>query len=69
MSEHQLGLAGNKEEGGQRRGGRGRTLTDMVLILVWVAGYALILRAFQIIKILENLFSNFQIASVSSSKE
>jgi len=68
MSEHQLGLAMNKEEPRQRRG-KGRTLTDVLLILVWVAGYAAILRAFQIINVLESLSSNFQIASGSPSKE
>ena len=58
----------NKEEPRQRRG-KGRTLTDVLLILVWVAGYAAILRAFQIINVLESLSSNFQIASGSPSKE
>ena len=68
MSERQLRLAMNKEEGGQRQG-KGRTLTDVLLTLVWVAGYAAILRAFQIIKVLESLSSNFQIASGSPSKK
>jgi hypothetical protein len=69
MSEHQLGLALNNAEGDQRRGGMGRTLTDMLFILVWVAGYTVILRAFQIIKVLESLSSNVQMASDSPSKE
>ncbi len=68
MSDHQLRLAVNKEEGGQRRGKDG-TLTDTLLILVWVAGYAVILRGFQIIKVIESLSSNFRIAPGKPSKE
>ncbi len=66
MSDHQLRLAVN--EGGQRRG-KNRTLTDTLLILVWVAGYAVILRGFQIIKVIESLSSNFRIAPGKPSKE
>ena len=58
----------NKEECGQRRG-KGQTLTDMLLILAWVAGYAVILRCFEIIKVMERLSPSLQIAPGKPSKE
>ena len=68
MSEHQLGLGVSKVVSGRRRG-KDRTWIDMLLILVWVAGYAVILRGFQIIKVMESLSPNFQIASGKVSKD
>jgi hypothetical protein len=54
MSEPQARLVLDK--GIQRVGGKDRTLADMLLISVWVAGYAVVLGVFRITKALESLF-------------
>jgi hypothetical protein len=41
------------EDRNERRGGRKRTLADILLIAVWVAGYAVVLWAFRVAKALE----------------
>jgi hypothetical protein len=56
MSEAHSGVAGNKRVGGKRRGGKGRTLTDTLLISVWVAGYSVVLGVYRITKALESIF-------------
>lgn len=56
MSEPQAGLAMSRGKGSQRGGEKSRTLTDMLLVSVWVVGYALILGIFRITKAVENHF-------------
>jgi hypothetical protein len=56
MNEPKVASGVSVEEPSERRGGRKRTLADILLIAVWVVGYAVVLWAFRVATALERMF-------------
>jgi hypothetical protein len=60
MNEPRRVSVSSVREQDEPRGGRKRTLAEALLISIWVAGYAVIVVAFQFAKVLESILPNHQ---------
>jgi hypothetical protein len=56
MNEPKVAPDLSVEDWSERRGGRKRTLADILLIVVWVAGYVVVVWAFRVARAMEGRF-------------